>query len=113
MDQNPKLLTVTDRAVAALKEALAAEKDTSVGVRAGVQGGGCSGYQYFLGIEDSPRESDFIEETEGVKVFIDPMSAPYIRGTVLDYVSTLQSSGFVFNNPNAVKTCGCGSSFAV
>lgn len=113
MGQGLKLLVVTERAVTALKEALAADIEGSIGVRAGVQGGGCSGYQYVLSLEASPSETDFVEETDGVKVFIDPMSAPYIRGTTLDYLTTLQASGFSFSNPNAVKTCGCGSSFAV
>lgn len=106
------ILVVTQKAIDQLKLALAEEKQAQVGIRIGVRGGGCSGYQYVLDTEDSPKEYDFSYDIEGVKFYIDAMSAPYLRGTNLDYLESLQASGFKFSNPNAVKTCGCGSSVA-
>lgn len=106
------ILQVTDKAIAQLNLALAevdAQRET--GIRVGIKGGGCSGYQYVLDI-DEQKEHDFVQDEGGVKIFIDPMSAPYIKGTTLDYLTTLQASGFNFTNPNAVKTCGCGMSFS-
>ena len=83
------------------------------GLRVGVKGGGCSGLSYSLGFDKEPREGDKVLKIDGVQLFIDPKSLFYLSGTQLDYTDGLNGRGFVFNNPNASKTCGCGSSFGV
>ena len=83
------------------------------GLRVGVKGGGCSGLSYSLGFDGDIREADTVMEIHGVRLVIDPKSLFYLAGTELDYTDGLNGRGFVFNNPNAVKTCGCGSSFGV
>jgi iron-sulfur cluster assembly protein len=85
----------------------------SYGLRVGVKGGGCSGFSYVLAFDSEPRQGDRILELSGVKVFIDPKSLLYLAGTELDYQDGLNGKGFVFNNPQATRTCGCGNSFAV
>jgi len=85
----------------------------SYGLRVGVKGGGCSGFSYVLAFDSEPREGDKILMLGGVKVFIDPKSLMYLSGTELDFQDGLMGRGFVFNNPNATRTCGCGNSFAV
>ncbi len=85
--------------------------DGSHGLRIGVVGGGCSGFQYQLNF-DVAKEGDRIADIEGVKVFIDEVSLPYIAGTTLDFVEGLHGAGFRFDNPRASRTCGCGSSFS-
>jgi iron-sulfur cluster assembly protein len=82
-------------------------------LRIGVKGGGCSGFTYALGFDEHPKENDKIMETEGIRVFVDPKSLFYLSGTVLDFSDGLNGKGFVFNNPQASRTCGCGSSFGV
>jgi iron-sulfur cluster assembly protein len=82
------------------------------GLRVSVQPGGCSGFKYGLLIEDAPAEDDLVIQQEGFKVFIDPFSAQYISGVQIDYVTSMQGSGFTFKNPNATGGCGCGSSFS-
>ncbi|HZO81529.1 MAG TPA: iron-sulfur cluster assembly accessory protein [Candidatus Binataceae bacterium] len=89
------------------KEGLGAEQ----GLRVAVVGGGCSGFQYSLSF-DARKEGDTVEEFDGLKVFIDEVSLPYIAGTTLDYVEGLHAAGFRFDNPRASRTCGCGSSFS-
>lgn len=83
------------------------------GLRVGVKGGGCSGLTYTLGFDGEAREGDTIIEENGVKLFVDGKSLFYLMGTVLDFSNGLNGKGFVFNNPNAAKTCGCGESFSV
>jgi len=83
------------------------------GLPVGVKGGGCSGMSYTLGFDASEKELDRVYETQGVRVFIDPKSLFYLMGVTLDYSDGLNGRGFTFNNPNATKTCGCGSSFGV
>jgi iron-sulfur cluster assembly accessory protein len=85
--------------------------DASHGLRIGVVGGGCSGFQYQLNF-DTAKEGDRIAEIDGVKIFIDEISLPYIAGTTLDFVEGLHGAGFRFDNPRASRTCGCGSSFS-
>ncbi len=109
-DEQPLLLT--DAAVKAAKEAVKTDGEEGDGLRVSVIGGGCSGYQYNLDFEKEERMGDTVMEYDGLKVFIDPISAGYLRGTTVDFVSGLNGSGFKFNNPNARRTCGCGSSFA-
>ncbi len=105
---------MTGRAAAQVKK-LKAENNipASHGLRVGVKGGGCSGLTYTLGFDEQPGAHDRVFEIQGVKVFIDPRSLFYISGTVLDFSDGLNGKGFVFNNPQATRTCGCGNSFGV
>lgn len=82
-------------------------------LRVGVKGGGCSGLTYQLGFDSELKEGDTVIEKEGIKIYIDGKSLFYLSGTILDFSDGLNGRGFVFNNPNAVKTCGCGESFGV
>lgn len=82
------------------------------GLRVGVKGGGCSGLSYVLGFDAEPRPSDKVFALHGVTIFVDPKSLFYLSGTELDFEDGLNGKGFVFNNPNATKSCGCGSSFS-
>ena len=107
-------LTVTPVAGAEVQKFMEAEgvDAQSGGLRVSVQPGGCSGFKYGLLIEDQPAEDDIVLSQEGFNVFIDPFSAQYISGVVIDYVTSMQGSGFTFKNPNATGGCGCGSSFS-
>jgi iron-sulfur cluster assembly protein len=82
-------------------------------LRVGVQGGGCSGFSYSLGFDTSTSEKDRVLDVHGVKLAVEKKFDPYLEGTVVDYYDGLEKRGFVFNNPNVVKSCGCGSSFQV
>jgi iron-sulfur cluster assembly protein len=105
---------VTERARAKILSVLAKEgiSPTEGGVRLGVQGGGCSGLTYAVKFDTQPRERDKIFQFGEVRVFVDPKSFIYLAGITLDYEETLMRQGFVFNNPNAAKSCGCGTSFS-
>lgn len=83
------------------------------GLRVGVKGGGCSGFTYTLGFDAAPAEADTVIEVNDVQLFVDGKSLFYLSGTELDYSDGLNGKGFMFNNPNAAKTCGCGDSFGV
>ncbi len=83
----------------------------SAGLRVSVLPGGCSGFKYSLNIEERPLDDDFVTEVNGVRLFVDGFSAQYLTGITIDYVSSMQGSGFTFSNPNATGGCGCGSSF--
>ena len=85
----------------------------SYGLRVGVKGGGCSGLTYTLGFDMDAKEGDSVIEQSGIKLFVDGKSLFYLTGTELDFTDGLNGRGFVFNNPNATKTCGCGESFSV
>ena len=110
-----KGLHVTESAVKRIRTAMAKEgiSPNEGGLRLGVSGGGCSGMSYVLKFESHPRERDRIFEFDGVRVFIDPKSFVYLRGVTLDYEETLIRQGFNFINPNASRSCGCGTSFSV
>lgn len=82
------------------------------GLRVSVQPGGCSGFKYGLLIEDAAAEDDIIVDQAGWRVFVDPFSAQYLNGVIIDYVTSMQGSGFTFKNPNSTGGCGCGSSFS-
>lgn len=109
-DEAPILLTAA--AVEAVADALTKEGQPGEFLRVSVVGGGCSGYQYGLDFDKDERMDDVVMEFGGVKVVVDAVSAGYLRGTVVDFVSGLQGKGFQFKNPNAKRTCGCGSSFS-
>ncbi len=87
--------------------------DPASGLRVAVRGGGCSGLEYALDFELEARENDHVLDYDDLKVFVDPVSARYLSGTVIDYVMGTTGAGFKFNNPNASGSCGCGSSFSV
>jgi len=107
------MITVTPKAAAKISEVVAGQNLAEGGLRLGVQGGGCSGYSYLVRFEGQPRSSDKIIELGGAKVFMDPKSYAFLDGLTLDYQESLIQSGFVFENPKAKKTCGCGTSFSV
>ncbi len=109
-DENP--IRITPPAVEAIKNAISQEGEAGDGLRVSVVGGGCSGYQYSLDFEKEPRMDDAVIEFADVRIFVDSISAGYLRGTTIDYVSGLNGTGFKFVNPNAKRTCGCGSSFS-
>jgi iron-sulfur cluster assembly protein len=108
------LITFTDRGAEKVQEFLASQggaAETS-GLRVGVRGGGCSGFQYALAF-DTERDGDEVFTDHGLRILVDGPSLPYVRGAVVDYVDTLQGAGFKVDNPNVVAACGCGSSFRV
>ena len=108
------MITITDKGAEKVHEFLDAQGAdvSSAGLRVGVKGGGCSGFQYNLAF-DEQRDGDEVFEYAGLKVYVDKPSLPYVRGSVIDYVESLQGAGFQVNNPNVVAACGCGSSFRV
>jgi iron-sulfur cluster assembly protein len=106
------MIQVTPKAVQKIKEAFAKHGVAEGGLRLGVQGGGCSGLSYLFRLEAQQRPKDHVFEFDGVRVFIDPKSMLYLDGVTLDYRESLIHSGFVFDNPNAKKSCGCGTSFS-
>jgi iron-sulfur cluster assembly accessory protein len=106
-------IVLTDAAVEKVKALLEKEGRQGAGLRLYISGGGCAGMSYGMSIEDKPGPEDAVVETKGIRVFIDKLSLIYVRGSTVDYIDTLQKSGFEVNNPNAVSTCGCGLSFRV
>jgi iron-sulfur cluster assembly accessory protein len=111
-ERTDQLVSLTPAAAAKISALMAEETDVSV-LRVAIEGGGCSGFQYGLGFDRGALEGDVEFECEGVKVVVDPFSAPYLRGATVDYLETIQESGFKIDNPNAVSSCGCGHSFQV
>ena len=109
-----KGIQVTDKALGRVKTAMAKEgiSPEQGGLRLGVQGGGCSGLSYNVRFDTQPRERDRIFQFGDVRVFVDPKSFIYLHGMILDYQETLLQQGFVFVNPQATKSCGCGTSFS-
>jgi iron-sulfur cluster assembly accessory protein len=106
-------LTLTDRAAEEVQKFIAQEQVPVevAGLRVSVLPGGCSGFKYSLNIEERPLDDDMVVAVNGVRVFVDGFSAQYLTGVTVDYVSSMQGSGFTFSNPNATGGCGCGSSF--
>jgi iron-sulfur cluster assembly protein len=105
------MISVTPKAVQKIKEAFAKHGVSAGGLRLGVQGGGCSGLSYLFRLEAKERPSDQVYEFDGIRIFVDPKSLLYLDGMTLDYQESLIHSGFAFENPNAKKSCGCGTSF--
>src|SRR5262245_32813898 len=109
-----EIVTLSSTAIARVRMLLERERrPATAGLRLSVTDGGCSGLRYVLGLENEPRPEDLQYEVEGVRVFVEGKSAPYLSGMQLDYVDGLHGAGFKFINPNADRTCGCGSSFSV
>src|SRR3979411_1870729 len=109
-----KSIQVTEKALGKVRSAMAKEgiSPDQGGLRLGVQGGGCSGLSYNVRFDTQPRERDRIFQFNDVRVFVDPKSFIYLHGMILDYQETLMQQGFVFVNPQATKSCGCGTSFS-
>ena len=103
-------IQVTPKAIQKIKQAFAKE-GVSGGLRLGVLGGGCSGLSYQFKFDARERPTDKVIDYDGVKIFVDPKSMVFLDGMTLDYQESLMQSGFVFENPNAKKSCGCGTSF--
>jgi iron-sulfur cluster assembly accessory protein len=106
-------MTLTERAAEEVRKFIAQEEVSpeTAGLRVSVLPGGCSGFKYSLNIEERPLDDDMVHEVNSVRVFVDGFSAQYLAGVTIDYVSSMQGSGFTFSNPNASGGCGCGSSF--
>ena len=105
-------LSLTESAVEQIKRLLARENRPGGGLRIGVTGGGCSGFSYKLDFDDQQRADDMVLHRNGVILYVDSASAPYLAGTVIDFAGGLYGGGFKFTNPNATATCGCGTSFS-
>src|ERR1700735_1640923 len=108
------MITLTDKSAVKVQEFLAAQAvaDETAGLRVGVRGGGCSGFQYALAF-DAQRDGDTVFEDKGIRLLVDRSSLPYVKGSIIDFVDGLQGAGFKVENPNVVAACGCGSSFRV
>jgi len=105
------MLTLTNNAVEQVKALIKQQGAAESHLRIGVQGGGCSGLEYYLAIDDEILDTDEVYDHGGVKVLVDRESVPYLTGSTLDFSNDLMNSGFTFSNPNANRTCGCGKSF--
>ena len=112
-EMNKTMINVSTTAASKINELLTEEGKVGSGLRVFVQGGGCSGFQYGLMIEEGGSEADQVFESNGVRLFVDPVSISYLKGAEVDFVDTVTGGGFTIKNPNAVSTCGCGSSFSV
>jgi iron-sulfur cluster assembly accessory protein len=106
-------VTMTANAVAKVKEIMAQQNPVPSGLRIGVVGGGCSGFQYSMNFENGAGAMDKVFDYDGLKLFVDATSLMYLSGVNVDYIETLEGAGFKFDNPNVKSTCGCGSSFNV
>jgi iron-sulfur cluster assembly accessory protein len=109
-----KGVTFTEQGATKVREFLASQGAdiTTAGLRVGVRGGGCSGFQYQLAFDDQ-HDGDAVFEDQGLRILVDGPSLPYVDGSQIDYVDSLQGAGFQVNNPNVTAACGCGSSFRV
>jgi iron-sulfur cluster assembly accessory protein len=108
-----RMVSLTEKAQVKVREAIAAQEDADqyTGIRVAVVGGGCSGFQYAMKLEESGREGDHVVSVDGFQIYVDEQSMLYLDGTEIDFVETPQGSGFKFSNPNVKSTCGCGESF--
>ena len=107
------MIDISPIAASKITELLAEENKEGSGLRVFVQGGGCSGFQYGLMIEEAGTDADQVFESNGVKLYIDPISVRYLGGAHVDFLDTVTGGGFTIKNPNAKSTCGCGQSFSV
>jgi iron-sulfur cluster assembly accessory protein len=106
-------VTLTPAAIAKVKDIMATQEPVPAGLRIGVVGGGCSGFQYSMSFENQSGMMDKVFSFDDLKVFVDATSLMYLNGCIVDYVETLEAAGFKFENPQVKSTCGCGSSFSV
>ncbi len=106
------MIQLTETAVTKVQEILDSQEPKPAGLRISVVGGGCSGFSYSMAFENSPNMLDKTYKFNGLKVFVDQASLLYLDGAEVDYVESLEGSGFKFSNPNVKSTCGCGSSFS-
>jgi iron-sulfur cluster assembly protein len=114
IEREDTILTLTPTAASKILQLMAEEPDGDAAVlRVAIQGGGCSGFQYGLGFDREAVEGDIESDQHGVRVVVDPFSAPYLQGATVDFIDGIQESGFKIENPNAVASCGCGHSFQV
>lgn len=112
MQQETKeiIVTLTDRAINKVKALLEKENKKDYGLRVGIVAGGCSSYMYEIALEKEPKQEDIVLEEKGVKVFINPDSVAFMKGSTVDYLDALTNAGFKINNPNVKTSCGCGHS---
>jgi iron-sulfur cluster assembly protein len=106
------MVALTAKATSAIRRLIESDRAGALGLRVMVEQGGCSGLQYMLGLETEASAGDEIYDFDGVKVFVDPESLPIVDGMRIDFVESLEKSGFVFDNPKAADVCSCGRSFA-
>jgi iron-sulfur cluster assembly accessory protein len=112
VERTTPIVSLTETAAGKIRELQAEEPQGEASVlRIAIQGGGCSGFEYALGFDRGAQEGDLEVEAYGVTVVVDPFSAPHLKGATIDFLSTLQESGFKIDNPNAGSSCGCGHSF--
>ena len=111
MTQTELGITLTPVAVGKVQEIMEQEGNAELGLRVYVAGGGCSGLQYGMALDDNAVEDDYVVTMSGIRVLVDSESARFLEGSEIDYVDSLMGAGFTVNNPNAVSTCGCGHSF--
>ncbi|CAA7623712.1 iron-sulfur cluster insertion protein ErpA [Magnetospirillum sp. UT-4] len=104
---------LTENAAQRVQALIQMEGRPGLMLRLGVSGGGCSGFQYVITLDDSVGDEDMVEEQHGVRLVVDQTSVPFLNGTQVDFVEDLMGASFQFSNPNASSTCGCGSSFSV
>jgi iron-sulfur cluster assembly accessory protein len=110
--RKPSVITLTDGAVAKVSDLLAQEGNDALALRVAVRPGGCSGYSYEMFFDSELSDEDVVTKQGAVKVVVDPDSAEHLKGATLEYTDGLQGAGFNISNPNATRTCGCGSSFS-
>jgi iron-sulfur cluster assembly protein len=106
------MINLTPKAVSAIDKFIKGNDTPVAGLRISISGGGCSGFQYNMRLEETQAEDDVAVEIEGVTLLVDPFSAPLLTGVTVDFVDSLNGSGFKFENPNASSSCACGSSFS-
>jgi iron-sulfur cluster assembly accessory protein len=106
------MITLTENAISKVQEIITSQEPQPAGLRIAVVGGGCSGFSYSMAFENSPQMLDKTYSYGGLKVFVDQASLLYLEGAQVDYVESIEGSGFKFSNPNVKSTCGCGSSFS-
>ena len=106
------MITLTPNAISAVDKFIKGSATPVAGLRIAISGGGCSGFQYGMSLEEAKSEDDTVLEYGAIKVLVDPLSAPLLEGVTVDFVDSLNGSGFKFENPNASSSCACGSSFS-
>jgi iron-sulfur cluster assembly accessory protein len=106
------IVNITEKAAQKIQQLMASENNPNLALRVAVVGGGCSGYSYGMSFAEGGRPDDIASEQHGIKVIVDPASAPLLQGAQIDFIESIQGTGFSITNPNAKSSCGCGSSFS-